>query len=113
MKKKILLTLPSVAAVAFAAFVGANASKSYVGESMLNENIEAMSQTESGGINLEYCVESHSSSIWASGSNYKCASGTYTSLPVAKTPIGTIYPCSGPKDKSLATTKMGYCYTKK
>lgn len=113
MKKKILLTLLCIAAVAIAAFVGAKDSKSYISESMLYENIEAMSQTESGGISLEFCAESHSNSIWATGSNYKCASGTYTSLPVSQTPIGTIYSCSGPKDKSLVSAKMGYCYTKK
>lgn len=78
---------------------------------LLSENVEALSDiSDEGGITLEFCVKSHSSSMFATGDNYECAEGTTLQYTLPTTPMGTIYGCSGPKGKSLPTTSMGYCY---
>jgi len=77
---------------------------------LLMENIEAMSQTEPGAIEHDYCVESHSNSIWATGSLCICASGTPMGYGVPKNITNPEYPCSGPTGKWTVNTRMGYCY---
>ena len=111
--------LPCIAAVAIATFVGAKSFKTNASESndLLLANVEALSTPSDPGAGtsekFEYCVESHSTSVFAHGSHYKCADGTtMILLPLPSSPKDgpyTYFPCTGPKGKSTLLTKMGFC----
>ncbi len=111
--------LPCIAAVAIATFVGAKSFKTNASESneLLLANVEALSNPSDPGAGtsekFEYCAESHSTSMFAYGSSYKCADGTtMILLPLPSSPQDgpyTYFACKGPKGKVTVLTKMGFC----
>lgn len=115
--KKIVKSTFAVAIVAALAAIGYVSYTQYqdnqfaFANPLMEENIEALSDNyaDGGGEKYEYCVEYHSTSMFAFGDNFKCKDGTVMSIPVPKTPMSPVYSCDGSKGKTTILAKMGYC----
>ena len=103
MKKIIVIFIFSIAITSVVCLAISSKKRTYV-----KENIEALTENEEGGIQLDFCYKSEG---YGTFSGYICAEGTpvYFGNPYVG---GTIYPCSNESKVSLLS-EIGYCYVKK